>query len=185
MCARLFAPIVQQPRRRAGDGGDGPSDWCHTVAVLTLIAVGLALVAGVAAGRAPQPWLWLILAGVTALVAGALLLPVAANRFGGEPLPFMAVTVGAWVAGLLLVSVLVWWLAARGQVWWAGAVGLIGALALVNVVAVLHVARQISALSAPRDRAWLWYWAAVLPEDFEPSRFSCRLVVGGVTGWCA
>jgi hypothetical protein len=63
--------------------------------------------------------------------------------------------------------VLVWWLAARGQVWWAGAVGLIGALALVNVVAVLHVARQISALSAPRDRAWLWYWAAVLPEDFD------------------
>ena len=79
----------------------------------------------------------------------------------------MAGTMGVWVAGLSLVGVLVWWLAARGRAWWAGAVGLIGALILVNVVAVFHVAQQISAISTPRDRAWLWYWAVVLPADFD------------------
>ena len=79
----------------------------------------------------------------------------------------MAGTVGVWVAGLLLVGVLVWWLAARGRVWWGGVVGLIGALVVVNVVAILHVAQLVSAMSAPRDRAWLWYWAAVLPADFD------------------
>jgi hypothetical protein len=96
-----------------------------------------------------------------------LLLPVASGGLGGEALPDMAGPVGAWVAGLLFVGALVWWLAARRRKWLAGVVGLVGALAVVNLVAILHVAQQMPAIYVPRERAWLWYWAAVLPVNLD------------------
>ena len=35
------------------------------------------------------------------------------------------------------------------------------------VASIVHVWQQMPAVSVPRDRAWLWYWAAVAPGNYD------------------